>query len=64
MGALKWVIIAMVIALPVLASFALIPSGPAPQGVGEYLNGIVQYWKEVVSQINIPSSDNIPFLNA
>ncbi|MFQ5940872.1 MAG: hypothetical protein ACE5KA_04150 [Nitrososphaerales archaeon] len=56
---LKWVIIAAIVALPLLASFAVIPSSPSPQGVGEYINGIVQYWREVISQIDIP----ISFLN-
>jgi len=56
MGFLKWIIIGAIVALPVLASFAMVPSSPAPQGVGEYINGIVQYWKEVISQINVPTS--------
>jgi|GEM_PF-2257144 len=56
MGLIKWLIIGAIVALPVFASFAVIPSGPSPEGVGDYLNGIVQYWKEVISQINISSS--------
>ncbi|MEM2760082.1 MAG: hypothetical protein QXU32_09640 [Nitrososphaerales archaeon] len=58
MGFLKWVIVALIVALPILASFAVIPKSPEPQGIGKYINGIVQYWKEVIAQINITSSPN------
>ena len=54
MGFLKWIIVAAIVALPILASFAVLPASPAPQGIGEYINGIIQYWKEVISQIKIP----------
>jgi hypothetical protein len=53
---LKWIIIAVIVVLPVLASFAIVPSSPEPQGIGEYFNGVVQYWKEVISQISMPTS--------
>tara|TARA_Y100000780_G_C13635612_1_gene398354 strand:+ start:261 stop:434 length:174 start_codon:yes stop_codon:yes gene_type:complete len=56
MGLIKWIIIVIIIGLPIIASFSEIPSNPAPQGIDEYINGIVQYWKEVISQINIPTS--------
>lgn len=56
MGSLKWIIIAAIVVLPVLASFAAVPASPAPQGVGEYFNGIIQYWKEVIAHINVPKS--------
>lgn len=58
MGFIKWLIIGAIVALPVFASFAVMPSGPSPEGIGDYLNGIVQYWKEVISQIEIPSPVN------
>ncbi len=57
---LKWIIIAVIVVLPILASFAVIPSNVEPQGVGEYFNGIVQYWKEVISQISMPSFSDKP----
>lgn len=56
MGFLKWVIIAAIVVLPILASFAMLPSTPEPEGVGAYINGIVQYWREVIGQIQIPYS--------
>jgi len=51
MGFLKWIIVAAIVILPILASFAILPEGPEPRQLGEYINGIVQYWKKVISEI-------------
>lgn len=58
MGYLKWLIIGAIVGLPILASFAAIPSSAAPEGIGGYINGIIEYWKEVISQINV-SADSV-----
>lgn len=62
MGYTRWIIIAVIVVLPIIASFAIIPSDASPDGVGSYFNGIIQYWKQVVSEIDIPmpTSLNLP----
>ena len=57
MGLIKWIIIAvifgMIFGLPIIANFTEIPSSSSPEGIGDYINGLVQYSKEVISQINM-----------
>ncbi len=54
MGKLFWILLAVGLALPIMAGFAFIPTNAEPQIVGDYFNGVIQYWSKVMSEIRWP----------
>jgi len=37
--------------LPVLSEYASVPSGIAPQDIGEFLGGVLRYWFIVLGKV-------------
>jgi len=51
MGKLFWILLVVGLALPIMAGFTFIPTNAEPQIIGDYFNGVIRYWSDVMSQI-------------
>ena len=45
------ILLVLFFVLPVLSEYASVPSGVAPQDIGEFLGGVLRYWYIVLSRV-------------